>query len=69
MMTVMRPLSAGSMIMSSSFCRSLIAFCSSFVSLTVCVLCRRLLVIWWRMCSLDSSGKQVFFSADSKSAT
>ena len=54
--TVIRPLSAGNIIISLSFCRSLIAFCSSLSSLTGRLLWR-LVVIWWRICSLVSSGK------------
>ncbi len=68
MITVIRPLSAGNIIISLSFCRSLIAFCSSLSSL-IGRLLWRLVVIWWRICSLVSSGSSVFLSADSKSAT
>ena len=64
MITVIRPLSAGNMIISLSFCRSFIALSSLTGRLLL-----RLVAIWWRICCFVSSGISVFFSVDSKSAT
>jgi hypothetical protein len=68
MTTVIRPLSAGSIRISSSFLRSSKASRSCLVRSIGWLKCRRLVVTWRRMLFLVSSVSSVFFKADSRSA-
>ena len=68
MTTAVRPLSAGSMMMFSSFFR-LMSTCLSWLVKPFCLdRCNRLYVTWCRMSFADPSGSMLAFNVDSNEA-